>query len=83
MLCQGERCVGELQAALHKPQPYVSQQLRLLRMSRLVACRRCGQFAYYRLADSRAEHVLRRLCPAPPAGCNGSSKPRVAKAVKR
>ncbi len=54
----GEACVSELQAVLHRPQPYVSQQLAVLRESGIVACRREGQFVYYRLVDPFVEQLL-------------------------
>jgi len=60
-LCDGEKCVCELQQVLHKPQPYISQQLRMLRMAGLVACRKRGQFAFYTLADPRVEETLKML----------------------
>jgi ArsR family transcriptional regulator len=44
-------CVCHLEALLGKPQPYVSQQLRLLRESGLIDDERRGQNVYYRLAD--------------------------------
>lgn len=44
-------CVCHLEALLDKPQPYVSQQLRLLRESGLIDDERRGQNVYYRLAD--------------------------------
>ncbi len=50
-LREGEACVSELQAVLERPQPYVSQQLGLLREAGIVACRREGQYVYYRLVD--------------------------------
>ena len=45
-------CVCHLEALLGKPQPYVSQQLRLLREAGLLADERQGQNIYYRLADA-------------------------------
>ncbi len=50
-LREREMCVSELQAVLERPQPYVSQQLGLLREAGIVACRREGQYVYYRLVD--------------------------------
>lgn len=44
-------CVCHLEALLGKPQPYVSQQLRLLREAGMIADERSGQNIYYRLAD--------------------------------
>ena len=44
-------CVCHLEALLRKPQPYVSQQLRLLRDAGLIEDRREGQNIYYWLKD--------------------------------
>jgi len=57
-LREGEACVSELQAALDRPQPYVSQQLCVLREAGIVAPRREGQFVYYRLVDPFVEQLL-------------------------
>jgi len=74
MLRRGEACVCHLQAALGAPQPYVSQQLRVLREAGLISSRREGLFVYYQLADRRVEHLLEEaLGPleetAPLPGC--------------
>lgn len=58
MLRRGESCVCHLQAALGVPQPYVSQQLRVLREAGLISQRREGLYVYYRLADPQVEHLL-------------------------
>jgi ArsR family transcriptional regulator len=57
-LREGEACVSELQAVLDRRQPYVSQQLCVLREAGIVACRREGQFIYYRLVDPFVEQLL-------------------------
>ena len=44
-------CVCHLEALLGKPQPYVSQQLRLLREAGLIEARKQGQNVYYALVD--------------------------------
>ena len=44
-------CVCHLEALLGKPQPYVSQQLRLLREAGLIDDRKQGQNVYYALVD--------------------------------
>jgi ArsR family transcriptional regulator len=44
-------CVCHLEALLGKPQPYVSQQLRLLREAGLIEDRKLGQNVYYALVD--------------------------------
>lgn len=53
LLRRGEAGVCHLQAALGVPQPYVSQQSRVLREAGLVSQRREGLYIYYRLADAR------------------------------
>jgi len=60
-LLQEEKCVCELQEALRRPQPYISQQLRVLRESEIVACHKRGLFVYYTLADPRVKQVLNML----------------------
>jgi len=50
-LCDGERNVSNLSAALHLPQPTVSHHLAILRMSGVVATRKAGKENYYRLSD--------------------------------
>jgi ArsR family transcriptional regulator len=57
-LRRGTACVCHLQNALHRPQPYVSQQLRLLRDAGFTDTRRDGLFVYYYLADPRVERLL-------------------------
>jgi ArsR family transcriptional regulator len=58
-LCVGETSVGELGAELGAPQAIVSQQLRILRMHRLVAARRLDGFARYRLLEPRLRELVR------------------------
>lgn len=58
ILRRGEACVCHLQAALGVPQPYISQQLRVLREAGVISQRREGLFVYYRLADERVAHLL-------------------------
>ena len=45
-------CVCHLEALLEKPQPYVSQQLRLLRDAGLIMDEKQGQNVFYRLVDA-------------------------------
>lgn len=54
-------CVCHLEALLGKPQPYVSQQLRLLRDAGLIADERQGQNVYYRLVDEDVRRWLAAL----------------------
>lgn len=58
LLRRGEARVCHLQAVLGVPQPYVSQQLRVLREAGLISQRREGLYIYYRLADPQVEHLL-------------------------
>jgi ArsR family transcriptional regulator len=44
-------CVCHLEALLGKPQPYVSQQLRILREANLIIDEKDGLNVYYRLVD--------------------------------
>ena len=54
ILARQEACVCHLETILHRPQPYVSKQLAVLRDAGLVADRREGTLIYYRIAD---EHL--------------------------
>ena len=58
VLAHREACVCHLTAVLHRPQPYVSQQLATLREAGLVVDRREGTLIYYRLADDRLAEWL-------------------------
>lgn len=58
ILRRGEVCVCHIETALHKRQPYVSQQLMLLREAGLVESRKEGLQVYYRLADTRIASIL-------------------------
>ena len=51
-------CVCHLEALLGKPQPYVSQQLRLLREAGLIEDRKQGQNVYYALVDGEVRAWL-------------------------
>jgi DNA-binding transcriptional ArsR family regulator len=58
MLRQGELCVCQIENALDKRQPYISQQLMVLRQAGLVDYRKDGLQVYYRILDSRVESLL-------------------------
>jgi DNA-binding transcriptional ArsR family regulator len=60
-LLDGERTVEELAAAVAMEQSAVSHQLRLLRQQRLVAVRRDGRHAHYRLYDHHLPDLLAAL----------------------
>jgi ArsR family transcriptional regulator len=51
-------CVCHLEALLQKPQPYVSQQLRLLREAGLIEDSKQGQNVYYWLKDKEVRAWL-------------------------
>ena len=51
VLRRDAECVCHLEALLHKPQPYVSQQLRLLREFNVIADEKEGNNVFYRLVD--------------------------------
>jgi DNA-binding transcriptional ArsR family regulator len=53
-----ERTVEELVAATAMSSSAASQQLRLLRQAHLVAVRRSGRYAYYRLHDHHVADLL-------------------------
>lgn len=61
LLSEGERSVGELEAALDIVQPTLSQQLTVLRGLRLVATRREGRRIHYRLSSRHALAVISTL----------------------
>ena len=51
---RSDECVCHLSAALKKPQPYVSQQLAILRNAGLITDRKEGNLVFYGLADGHA-----------------------------
>lgn len=55
ILRHSPECVCHLSAALEKPQPYVSQQLAILRNAGVIVDEREGANIFYRLADT---HIL-------------------------
>jgi ArsR family transcriptional regulator len=60
-LLEGERSVGELEAAVGLRQSALSQHLARLRQERLVATRREGQTIRYRLADPAVAKTMSLL----------------------
>ncbi len=58
ILSREEACVCHLTAILGKPQPYVSQQLSLLKEANLIADRREGTLVYYRLQNEQLATLL-------------------------
>jgi len=51
---RSDECVCHLSAALEKPQPYVSQQLAILRNASLITDRKDGNLVFYGLIDGPA-----------------------------
>ena len=59
ILAQDDACVCHLTAVLGQRQPYISQQLMILREAGLVTDRRDGVMVYYRLADPAIAATVR------------------------
>jgi len=53
-----DACVCHLETALRRPQPYISQQLAVLRSEGLVTDRKEGQNVYYRVSDPAVAALL-------------------------
>jgi len=60
-LRDGQLHVGALAAVLGIERAIVSQQLRILRMQRLVESERLNGFVYYRIAEPQLRNLLRCL----------------------
>jgi ArsR family transcriptional regulator len=60
-------CVCHLETVVHKPQPYISQQLALLRSEGLVSDRKEGQNVYYRVSDPEIMALLAVVLDPVPA----------------
>lgn len=58
---RADQCVCHLSAALNRPQPYVSQQLAVLRREGLLADHKEGKNVFYGVADAHALEVLEAL----------------------
>ena len=78
ILRQGEACVCHLEARLGFRQPYISQQIMVLRKAGLVAERRDGTYVFYRLSDPRVVKLLDAFMPEDVARATSSSLRRVA-----
>ncbi len=69
VLRRDAECVCHLETVLHKPQPYISQQLRILREAGVIVDEREGTNVYYRLVDDEVRQILDlTLGPAADAG---------------
>ncbi len=64
VLRRESECVCHLSAVLDKPQPYVSQQLAVLRNAGLIDDDREGTNVYYRLADPHLASLLAAVLEA-------------------
>lgn len=58
ILHQDAECVCHLEAVLQKPQPYISQQLRILRQAGVITDEREGSNVFYRLIDDDVRRIL-------------------------
>jgi DNA-binding transcriptional ArsR family regulator len=61
---RSDECVCHLSAALSKPQPYVSQQLAVLRNSGLIADRKEGNLVFYGLAGGQVTERMPEILKA-------------------
>lgn len=69
LLRRHAECVCHLETVLQRPQPYISQQLAILRSEGLVNDRKEGQNVYYRVTDPEAMALLAVLLgPVPSNG---------------
>lgn len=57
-LRRNPECVCHLEAALGRPQPYISQQLRVLREAGVIVDRKDGLNVYYHLVDPHTATLL-------------------------
>jgi ArsR family transcriptional regulator len=58
ILRRSPECVCHLEASLGKPQPYISQQLRVLREAGVIVDSKDGLNVFYRLADPEVAALL-------------------------
>ncbi len=63
ILRRGPACVCDLVTATGRRQPYISQQLIVLREAGLVASRSEGQKNFYHLNPARLHATLQEFCP--------------------
>lgn len=75
----GDECVCHLAAALDKPQPYVSQQLAILRHGGALMDHREGTNIFYRLANENVWRLVEATCgPVPVAASREPAHGRLA-----
>jgi len=58
VLINKEMCVGDIAETINASQSAVSHQLRILKQSKLVKCRKDGKTSYYSLADNHVEKIF-------------------------
>ena len=61
---RSDECVCHLSAVLDKPQPYVSQQLAILREAGLIVDRKEGTHVFYGLDSKESAEALRAVLAA-------------------
>ena len=61
-LCNGEKNVSELLAAIDTTQPNMSQHLNTLYQSSILGRRREGVSIYYFIANEKVVHMCRTIC---------------------
>ena len=61
ILASGEACVCHIEASLGYPQPYLSQQLAVLRSGGIISDRRDGWNVYYTLEQPQVINLLNSL----------------------
>ena len=71
-------CVCHLSAALDKPQPYVSQQLAILRNAGVIVDERDGTNIFYRLADDNVARQVAAACADARSGAIAGSAQALA-----
>jgi DNA-binding transcriptional ArsR family regulator len=74
VLRRDAECVCHLEAVLQKPQPYISQQLRILREAGVIVYEREGTNVFYRLIDEKVRQIL-DLTLGPAAGADRTAEP--------
>ena len=77
-LCKADASVTDLAKGLEVPQPLISQQLRLLRMLKLVDAKRENGFAVYHLKEPHLRDLLQCI-----EGCGIASRERSRKGADR
>lgn len=66
LLAKKELCVCEIFAALDMSQPRVSQQLSVLKHSKLIKDRRVGKWIYYKIDENEYTKPLNSILPLIP-----------------